>query len=209
MVNRYKKSNCSLLLAIIIMSILSIRCQSSSRASQVQTVNNFDINKYMGLWYEIARLDHSFERGMDSVTASYSINPDGTVKVENRGYKKGKLHTAIGKARRAKGSAENSAELEVSFFWIFYSPYRIIILDPEYRYSVVTSNDDYLWILSRTPQLPDSTLQQILENINSMGIDTEELIYPAQPSSQIIIEPSINQNDSLQQNILLDAQIMP
>lgn len=155
-------------------------CSPSTR--DIPAVRNFDADRYMGEWYEIARLPHRFERDMDFVRAEYSPNPDGTIKVVNRGVRHGESHSTIGKAR-AKDAARKPAagELEVSFFGPFYSDYRIIELDPEYRYAVVTgSTRDYLWILSRSPQLPRERLDAILAQLEKLDFDIEKLEYPRQ-----------------------------
>ena len=109
-------------------------------------VKSFDLSRYLGTWYEIARFDHSFERGMENVTAEYSLKDDGTVKVLNSGLKKGKPKVAEGKARQPDPKG-NPAHLEVSFFLFFYSDYNILMLDDLYHVALVgSSSPDYLWI---------------------------------------------------------------
>jgi len=151
-----------------------------------QTINsefNFELQKYLGTWYEIARFDHPFERGLEGTTANYTLRSDGKIKVLNQGFKgslNGKLKTAEGKAKLA--SPETPRNLKVSFFLNFYAPYNILELDPNYQYVLIGSNSDkYLWILSRTPQLDSTILEQLLEKARTRGYDTSKLIMVQQP----------------------------
>ena len=144
------------------------------------TVSNLDVNRFMGSWYEIARYEHSFEKGMTHVKASYSLLPDGTIRVLNSGMKNGKKKEIEGKARKKKDSNSNS-KLEVSFFLWFYSDYFVFELDDNYQYVVIgSSSDKYLWILSRTPQLPQSTINDLLVKIKKRGYDTSKLYFVPQ-----------------------------
>lgn len=146
------------------------------------TVNNsvvkdFDVNRYLGDWYEIARLDHSFERGIEYAKANYSIRDDGKIKVLNSGIKKGKESSAEGKAK----FTDTPAHLRVSFFGPFYADYRILMIGPKYDYALVGSgSDNYLWILSRTPYLPDNVVRKILQNAKERGYNTDNLIWVKQ-----------------------------
>lgn len=130
----------------------------------------------MGKWYELARLPNSFEKGLDRVTAEYSLNPNGTVKVVNSGYKAdGSFKVANGKGK----TTSNPGVLKVSFFWIFYAQYRIFVLDPNYQYALVGSNSaKYLWILSRTPTMPQEQLNELIDEAQKRGFDTSKLIFP-------------------------------
>lgn len=144
------------------------------------TVSNLDVNRFMGSWYEIARYEHSFEKGMTHVKANYSLLPDGTIRVLNSGIKNGKKKEIEGKARKKKDSNSNS-KLEVSFFLWFYSDYFVFELDDNYQYAVIgSSSDKYLWILSRTPQLPQSTINDLLIKIKKRGYDTSKLYFVPQ-----------------------------
>ena len=144
------------------------------------TVSNLDVNRFMGSWYEIARYEHSFEKGMTHVKANYSLLPDGTIRVLNSGMKNGKKKEIEGKARKKKGGDSNS-KLEVSFFLWFYSDYFVFELDDNYQYAVIgSSSDKYLWILSRTPQLPQSTINDLLVKIKKRGYDTSKLYFVPQ-----------------------------
>ena len=141
------------------------------------TVKAVDLNRYLGSWYEIAKYDHVFERGLDYAMANYTLREDGKIDVLNTGIKDGR-------AKDAKGIAKTTnipGLLKVSFFGPFYSDYRIMMLDTNYQYVLVGgSNDKYLWILSRTPQLDDATRTLILAEADKRGYDTSKLIWVKQ-----------------------------
>ncbi|WP_285763701.1 lipocalin family protein [Biformimicrobium ophioploci] len=149
----------------------------------VEPVRDFELDRYLGQWYEIARLDHRFERGMSRVTAEYSRKPDGSVKVINRGYlaDEGRWKEAEGKARFA--GDPSVGHLEVSFFGPFYGSYVVFELEREgYQYAFVTSSSrSYLWLLARTPQVPDAVRDQFLQRAGQLGFDLEQLIWVKQP----------------------------
>jgi lipocalin len=174
---------------ILVLLIIFIACKQPAMTQPDQTIKNefsFQIEKYLGTWYEIARFDHPFERGLQGVTATYSLKPDGKIKVLNQGYKNslhGKLSKAVGKAKLT--SPETPRNLLVSFFWIFYAPYNILELDPDYRYALIgSSSSNYLWILSRTPQLDEKTYQMIVAKAKARGYDTSKLINVLQDNLQ-------------------------
>lgn len=155
----------------------------------VTTIKSFDANQYLGTWYEIARLDHSFERDLDKVTANYSLRDDGGIKVINKGFnsKTNEWTSAEGKAYfidPANADKTNTGRLKVSFFGPFYGAYNIIQLDqPYYNYVMLCGPDkSYFWILSRTPQLPYPIKQELISKAKSLGFATEKLIYPIQTS---------------------------
>lgn len=140
-------------------------------------VRNFDLLNYLGKWYEIARFDHSFERGMQNVVAEYSLKGDGNVEVINSGWKDGKFKYAEGKAKQPDASL-NPAHLRVSFFLFFYSDYNVLMIDDDYQVALVGSKSpNYLWILSRTPKLEPEVTAIILEEAKSRGYDTSKLIW--------------------------------
>ncbi|EHP46005.1 lipocalin family protein [Odoribacter laneus] len=145
-----------------------------------RTVARLDLKRYMGKWYEIARFNHRFERGMDGVTAEYSLQEDGKIKVLNRGWKKGAWHLIKGKAKLPDKS--QPGKLRVSFFPFIYSDYYVMELDEEhYSYAIVgSSSDKYLWILSRTKELSGNLLTDLLTRIRERGYDTEKLIFVIQ-----------------------------
>lgn len=167
----------SFIIATAILS--SIGCSAKpDQKVDLSPISSFEISRYLGKWYEIARLDHGFERDMDKTTANYTLLKNGLIRVENTGLRDGKWHAAIGKAKI--GQPEAPGYLRVSFFWIFYAPYRVIILDPEYKYAAVASSKNFLWILSRTPTLPSDTIEQLLDQLQDRGFETDKLIFPKQ-----------------------------
>jgi apolipoprotein D and lipocalin family protein len=148
----------------------------------VTPVEGFEVQRYLGKWYEIARLDHPFERGLTRVTAEYSAREDGGIRVINRGYDATKASW-----RQAEGKAyfvgrPDLGRLRVSFFGPFYGGYNIIELDHrDYSYSLVCGPDEsYLWILAREPTLAPAILDRLVEKADSLGFSTERLIYPQQ-----------------------------
>ena len=141
------------------------------------TIPYLDLNRYLGTWYEIARFDHSFERGLDNVVAEYQLRDDGLVRVTNSGWKKGKYKTAEGKAKQPD-PVNDPANLMVSFFMFFYSPYKVMMLDDDYQVALVGSKSPkYLWILSRTPELSPEIIEVVLEEAQERGYDTSQLIW--------------------------------
>ena len=155
---------------------------STTPPDGMTAVTPFDIGRYEGKWYEIARLDHSFERGLQDVSATYRKQSDGSVEVINRGFdsKKNAWKAATGRALFT-GDA-NRASLKVSFFGPFYGGYHVVALDQkEYRWAMVVGpNRDYLWILSREKQLPAAVRAQLLLQATQQGIDTQKLIWVGQ-----------------------------
>jgi len=146
----------------------------------VETVEGFDLARYLGAWHEVARLDHSFERGLVSVTAEYSLRPDGGVKVLNRGFDPAKKKWKEAEGRAYFTGSPASGRLKVSFFRPFYGGYNIVELDKEnYSYSLVAGpNRSYLWILARSPELPPAVLERLTARAAALGFDTSKLIYP-------------------------------
>jgi len=141
-------------------------------------VSSFNKEKYLGKWYEIARMDFRFERNLNNTTANYSLNPDGSIKVDNRGYnfKTNEWKQAIGKAKFAGN--ENIAKLKVSFFGPFYGGYNVIALDKDYKYALVAGkNLKYLWILSRETTIPERVKQSYLKIADELGYQTASLIW--------------------------------
>ena len=145
----------------------------------VKPVNEFQLDSYLGTWYEVARLDHSFERGLSNISAQYSLRDDGGVKVINRGYsiEKGEWKEAEGKAYFVEES--DQGYLKVSFFGPFYGSYVVFELDKQgYQYAFVSGPDtDYLWLLSRTPQVAPEVLVKFKQMSKERGFNTDELIY--------------------------------
>ncbi|MFM1978073.1 MAG: hypothetical protein RLZZ151_588 [Pseudomonadota bacterium] len=164
----------------ILLAVLFLFACTGDDAS-FKAVNGFEPEKYLGVWYEVARLDHSFERGLDQVNATYSMREDGGIKVVNRGFdsKKQKWNEAIGKAYFVE--TPDVGRLKVSFFGPFYGAYTIIELDKTaYSYALVTGGKNYLWILSRSPQMSYIVKQQLISHAKELGFETDKLIYPIQ-----------------------------
>mgnify|MGYP001235268224 CR=1 FL=1 len=149
-------------------------------------VNNFEPDRYMGKWYEIARLDHSFEQGLSDVSAHYQLLPNGDVEVINSGYdvNKKEWSNITGLAKFIDRPSVGS--LKVSFFWPFYGGYHIADLDKKnYKWSIVIGpSREYLWILAREKTLPTKLLDQLIKNISKLGIDTDKLIWVSQEQSK-------------------------
>jgi len=163
-----------------------LACKQTAMTQPDQTIHEefpFELEKYLGTWYEIARFDHSFERGLEGTTATYSLRPDGKINVINQGYKKslrGKLSKATGKAKII--DPRKPRNIKVSFFLFFYAPYNILELDKNYQYALIGSNSaNYLWILSRTPQQDEETYTMLLDKAQKRGYDIRNLIKVMQP----------------------------
>lgn len=151
-------------------------CKTALRG--IIPVKPFDPEKYLGKWYEIARMDYRFERNLNNTTAQYSLNKDGSIHVINRGYnyKSNKWEKAEGKAKLA--GSPDEGKLKVSFFGPFYSPYTIVALDPDYQYALVAGkNLNYLWLLSRTRTIPENIKQGYLQKARNLGYKTSSLIW--------------------------------
>lgn len=163
-------------------TLLLILAACQGMPEQIKPVQNFELDKYLGKWYEIARLDHSFERGLDNVTAEYSMREDGGVKVRNRGYSNTEQawEDAVGKAYFVE--TKDQGYLKVSFFGPFYGSYVVFGLDQsDYQYAFVSGpNHSYLWFLSRTPQLAPEIVDQFLQQAQAAGFDTSALIFVKQ-----------------------------
>ena len=149
--------------------------------SDIASVRDFEPERYMGTWYEIARLPQYFERDLDEVKAQYSLKDDGTIKVVNSGKRDDETKSITGTAKLKNPDAKPlTGELRVSFFWPFYADYRIIELAPDYSYAVVTAGSrDYFWVLARKPTMEKAQLDGILNRAKNQGFDLAELEYPA------------------------------
>jgi apolipoprotein D and lipocalin family protein len=163
----------------LLLAIPIISCTHTAKTVDVRTVNNFDISKYLGTWHEIARFDHSFEKGCDNVTATYSQNDDGSIGVLNRCVVNGKEKVAKGKAYFRDAKMKNKGELKVTFFWPFFGHYNVLELDKDYQYALVSgSSDGYLWVLSRSKTMEKATLDALLARATARGFDVSKFIYP-------------------------------
>lgn len=143
-----------------------------------QVVKPFSVKKYLGKWHEIARLDFHFEKNLNNVTAEYSLNEDGSIKVVNRGhnYKTNKIEESVGKAKFAGDFDEG--KLKVSFFGPIYASYNVIAIDKSYRYALVAGrNLNYMWLLSRETSMPEDIKQDYLQKAKALGYKTENLVW--------------------------------
>lgn len=144
----------------------------------VTPVNNFELQRYLGTWYEVARLDHSFERGLSRVSAEYRLKDDGGVQVINRGFSRQNQQWQEAQGKAYFVQSPSQGYLKVSFFGPFYGSYVVFELDPDYQYAFVSGPDtDYLWLLSRTPTVPDDVMARFVALSKEKGFDTTELIY--------------------------------
>ncbi len=173
----------------ICLALLAFLAACTKLPSGVTPVHDFDKDKYLGKWYEIARLDHRFEAGLSQVTADYSLRDDGGIRVINRGYS-----AADGEWREVEGRAyfiddDSTAHLKVSFFGPFYSSYVVFDLDLDadkarYETAFVSGyNKSYLWLLARTPVVSDELISRFVNKARSLGFDTGSLLYVKHPKS--------------------------
>ena len=141
-------------------------------------VTSFDKEKYLGKWYEFARFDFKFEKNLNNTTAEYSLNENGTIKVDNRGYNtvNNQWQQSIGKAKFVKN--DSIAMLKVSFFGPFYGGYNVLAIDADYKYALVAGGSlKYLWILSRETSIPEETKVKYLEIAENIGFETSNLLW--------------------------------
>ena len=144
----------------------------------IQPVEDFELNRYLGKWYEIARLDHSFERDLEAVTAEYSMRDDGGIDVINSGR-----NIETQKSQQAEGRAyfvedPNLGYLKVSFFGPFFGSYVVFELDKNYQYAFVAGNTkNYLWLLARTPEVSEELINKFTSRASQLGFDTNQLIF--------------------------------
>jgi apolipoprotein D and lipocalin family protein len=165
--------------ALLLASLLGLAACSTAPPDGLTAVTPFDIKRYEGQWFEIARLDHSFERGLSDVSARYRIQADGSVEVLNRGFdaKKNDWKEAVGRALFTGDT--HRASLKVSFFGPFYGGYHVVALDQkDYRWALVVGPDrDYVWILARDKQLPNAVREDLVVRAKAMGIAVDKLIW--------------------------------
>lgn len=170
-----KKSFLSLFPVLLLTGLFS--CSPTIPDGAV-AVRPFDSEKYLGRWYEIARIDFKYEKDLNNTTAEYSLKEDGSIKVDNKGYntKKQEWEQAIGKAKFV--ASDSVASLKVSFFGPFYSGYNVVAIDADYTYALVAGESlEYLWILSRQTTIPEDIKQDYLELATSIGYDTDRLLW--------------------------------
>ena len=168
--------------SLLSLALCSLCATAIGQKVDRSTISTFDLDRYLGKWYEIARYDHSFERDLVGCTAEYTLRDDGKIKVLNSGHFKtldGPYKESIGKAKARRNG--KPGQLEVGFFGPFYGDYDILELAPDYSYSVVgSSSPRYLWILSRTPQLAPEVSTRIIQNLKRRGYDTSKLLWVEQ-----------------------------
>jgi apolipoprotein D and lipocalin family protein len=167
--------------AMLLAALMVLGACSTAPPDGITAVTPFDVNRYAGKWYEIARMDHSFERGLSEVSATYRLQPDGSVQVINRGFdsERKDWKEAVGKALFTGDT--NRGALKVSFFGPFYGGYNVAAMDPSYRWSLVVGPDrGYVWILSRDRQLTPEVREQVLVQARKLGIDVDRLIWVPQ-----------------------------
>lgn len=167
-------------IAIGILGLMAFNSCTPKIPEGAEAVTGFDTSKYLGKWYEIARFDFRFEKDLKNVTADYSLNENGTIKVLNKGfnYKKNKWVEAIGEAKPI--ADKTTARLKVAFFKPFWSGYNVIDL-VDYEYALVAGDSlEYLWILSREKTIPEDIKQRFLKKAKAIGYKTENLIWVEQ-----------------------------
>ena len=170
---------------ILLLAFFIYSCNGQNAMIDKTVVKNLEIEKYLGKWYEIARYNHRFERGLVGVTATYSMRDDGKIKVVNEGLKKtlkGAKSVSVGKAKIPDPNVPS--KLKVSFFLFFYGDYFVMELDENYQWAVIgSSSDNYLWILSRTPQMDEKLYGDLLKRLIDRGYDVSKLIKVEQPEN--------------------------
>jgi len=144
----------------------------------IEPVRGFDAQRYLGTWYEIARLDHRFERGLDDVSASYAANPDGSIAVVNRGLERGQCRWKEARGRAVFLGPRDVGSLAVTFFWPFAGGYHVFALDErDYGWALVSGpSRDYLWILARSPDLPEAVRGELVARAGALGFSVAQLI---------------------------------
>lgn len=161
--------------ALLLLVTLLSACTGLPR--DIEPVKDFQVERYLGTWYEIARLDHRFERGLEQVSATYTLRDDGTVKVVNRGWDVEEKEWSEVEGRAKFVEDPETGYLKVSFFGPFYATYAVFDLDAAYEQSFVTGNSrSYLWFLSRTRTVDDASMQRFRRVANAQGFDLEGLI---------------------------------
>jgi apolipoprotein D and lipocalin family protein len=166
---------------LVLLCVLTCGCGGVRVPSGVTVVGGFELNRYLGTWYEVARLDHPFERGLTHVRATYSLNKDGSVRVLNQGYDPGKAAWKKAAGRAKFVGDEAIGQLKVSFFGPFYGGYNVIDLDPEYGHALVCGpKRSYLWLLARQQSVPKAVLDRLVERARSLGFAVDSLIFVKQ-----------------------------
>lgn len=170
--------NNQLKITILILAFMLSFLSCATIPDGIKAIEDFQKEKYLGKWYEIARFDFVFEKNLDHTTATYSLNENGTIKVDNQGYniKTKKWQQAIGKAKFVK--TDDIAMLKVSFFGPFYAGYNVIAIDKDYRYALICGDDlKYLWILSKEKNIPEDVKNNYVSLAENLGFEIQNLIW--------------------------------
>jgi apolipoprotein D and lipocalin family protein len=165
------------LLTLLIGCAMFITASAGETTKNIPPVPEFDLNRYLGTWYEIIRMPHRFEKDLIKVTATYSLRPDGKIQVLNKGFKPSKNKWSEAKGKAWIPDPLIPARLKVSFFWPFSAEYKIIRLDTDYQWALITSGStDYLWLLSRTPKMEEAVVDSLIGYAKEKGFDIGKLI---------------------------------
>ncbi|WP_049031422.1 outer membrane lipoprotein Blc [Klebsiella aerogenes] len=165
----------------VAVSLALVACKTPTPPQGVKPINHFDASLYLGRWYEVARLENRFERGLEQVTATYSMRDDGGIRVLNRGFDPRNKRWRESEGKAYFTGASTTAALKVSFFGPFYGGYNVIALDEDYQYALVSGpNRDYLWLLSRAPDIPSHIRQQYLALAAELGFAVNKLVWVPQ-----------------------------
>ena len=167
-------------IALVLTALLLSAC--SSIPEDIRPVTGFELDRYLGTWYEIARLDHRFERGLEQVTASYSLRDDGKVEVRNRGWSTSKQQWRETTATAQLVGQADIGKLEVTFFGLFTGDYVIFELGPDYSHAFVTGSENTLWLLSRTPSIDEDLRAHFIQTVGEAGYAVDEIIFVNQSS---------------------------
>ena len=164
-----------LLLPALVLAVLLYACNSNH--APLPTVPELDVQQYAGTWYEIARLPNRFEKGLECVTATYTVLPNGKIEVRNKGHKtENPSDTEEVKGKAHVPDPQHPGRLKVTFFWPFSGDYWILDLAPDYSYSLVGEpSRENLWILSRTPEMDEATYTRLLEKAKAQGFPVEQV----------------------------------
>lgn len=175
-------------LGILLWSVLLLACTGTP--DNIKPVDNFDADRYLGTWYEIARLDHSFERGLSHISATYSLRDDGGIKVVNKGYSAKEKAWEVSEGKAYFVSDKTKGHLKVSFFGPFYGSYVVFELDHKnYQYALVTGPDrDYFWLLARIPVIDKELQSELIAKAKAQGFATDKLIFVDQDPNNLPAE---------------------
>lgn len=183
MINKWHPNTVITSLWTMLSTILLAGCTGMPQS--VEPVSPFNVDRYLGTWYEIARLDHSFERDLSNVSATYNLNTDGSIKVINRGFDIDEQQWQQADGRAVFVDETDKAHLKVSFFGPFYSSYVVFFLEPDYSVALVSGySADYLWLLAREPTLDEAQISRYVTIAERAGFETNKLLYPDQSQHQ-------------------------